>query len=344
MTLDKAGAETLRVAGKIWAYLEASGRYAFNWSHAVAYGGFIAGFEIWDKHYFPEEFLVACMQTLGDINLYIRDARRRKITILPPDVNLSATKFTIEANAVRYGLDTVFGVGPAACRDIMAARPYSSLDDYLVRAGGGTDKAVVYNLICIGAFDSFGDRTEILQQLQRWVASKSLAESTLSNPEKHEKAIQRRLDNRPEQYAIDIPDFSDPKVVYELEKKLVGTFVTVDPMERYVETLDRTAISDPYDVSRFARGDTFIIGGQLTAVRPTVTKKGKTPGASMAHITVSWNEADFRIVCFPETWRSAKTLLQVGSPIACRVGKLDNGCQLLSVERLDWLFDREGIA
>jgi DNA polymerase III subunit alpha len=339
-------AKAEEIAKKIWDSIEAAGRYAFNWSHAVEYGGFTSTWETWLKRYYPQIFLISCMQTdgkKGSINLYIREARRLKINILPPDINKSARKFTIEGNDIRYGLDTVFGVGAAACKDIIAGRPYTSLEDYLITAKGGTDKSVVYNLICIGAFDSFGERAEILQQLQNWRSLLNLAESTLSDPEKYEKVTQRRLANRPDKYVIDIPDFSDPKVVYELEKELVGTYVTVDPMGRYVEVLDRTAIADPADMNQYAKGDNFVIGGQLTSIRPTVTKRGQTPGAQMAHITVAWNEADFRIVCFPEAWRSVRDLMELGAPIACYCSRLDNGCQLLGVERLDYLFDRNGL-
>ena len=77
-----------KVANKIWDSIEASGRYAFNWSHAVGYA-LIATWEVWTKYYYPQEFLVALMATDdGNINRYIREARRREITVLPPDINL----------------------------------------------------------------------------------------------------------------------------------------------------------------------------------------------------------------------------------------------------------------
>jgi DNA polymerase III subunit alpha len=145
-------------------------------------------------------------------------------------------------------------------------------------------------------------------------------------------------------YAVERPDFTDSKVVYEIEKELVGTYVTVDPLHRYLKVIDGCGLRDPIEVNAFAPKTEFIIAGQLTAIRPTVTKKGRNPGQEMAHITVVWNEADFRIVVFPEAWNRTKRLLDVGAPVACRVQRLDSGCCLLTVERLDWLFDRAGIA
>ena len=97
------------------------------------------------------------------------------------------------------------------------------------------------------------------------------------------------------------------------------------------------------DLSAIPRGNEFVIGGQVVGVRPTVTKKGRRPGQEMGMITVMWSEAEFRIVVFPEAWANTKLLLVEGAPVACKVKKLDNGCHLLGVERLDLLFDREGI-
>src|SRR6202000_680589 len=114
----------------------------------------------------------------------------------------------------------------------------------------------------------------------------------------------------PEKYAIVVPDFSDPAVVYDIEKELVGTYVTVDPLERYVSTLDQAALRDPMDIHRYRKGEEFIIGGQLTEVKLLVTKKGRNPGQEMAKITVEWNEADFPIVVFPKVWREVASLLK----------------------------------
>jgi len=335
----------VQIAEKIWANIEAAGRYAFNWSHAVEYGAFISTWEIWLKHYYPQEFLVALLATdAKNTNLYLREARRRGITILPPDVNRSKTKFTIEGDAIRYGIDSVRGIAAVTARHLAKGRPYASFEDYLARAGKAAEKTAVYNLICIGAFDTMGTRDEMLDKLERYRATEDLAISTRNNPELLETVLTRRLTNNPDQYRVKRPDFSNPEVVYEIEKRLVGTFVTVDPMQRYLSTLEPVVLPEPLDMLRYRKGEQFIIGGQLTAVNTTVTKKGRTPGAEMAHATISWNEADFRMTIWPEQWRNTKDLFKVGAPVCATVKKLDNGCCLEHLERLDRLFDREGIA
>ena len=186
-----------------------------------------------------------------------------------------------------------------------------------------------------------GTREDMLHQLMRERAKTGLASSTLNDPEKLEARLAIRLAT--ENYQILIPNFADPKVMYAIEKDLVGTYVTVDPLERYLDTLERTVLRDPFDMLSIPRGEIFNVGGQVTKVVPTVTKKGRTPGAAMAHLTISFNEEDFKVVAFPEAWARAKLLLTEGTVVACKVKKLDHGCALEEVIQLESLFNREGI-
>jgi len=332
-------------AAKIWDSIEASGRYAFNFSHAVGYA-IISTWEIWTKHHYPREFLIALMQTDSDhINKYLREARRWNIPILPPDVNESERKFTISGDGIRYGLDTVRGVGAAVCRSIERARPFHDFNDFLARGGEATGLGAITNLIHIGALECLGDRADLLRQLERHRVLEKVApnkRAKLTEDEKDEIWAEK-VAKYPDTYRIDIPDFSDPAVVYEIEQRLVGTHVTVDPMGRYLQALDAVAIREPTDMSLIPPGNEFIIGGQIAGIRQTVTKKGQNPGQQMAMMVVRWNEADFRIVVFPDAWAGTRRLLSVGAPVACKVKKLDSGCCLQSVERLDLLWKESGL-
>jgi DNA polymerase-3 subunit alpha len=293
---------------KIWASFEAAGSYCFNKSHAIGYAT-IAAWEIWTKHYYPKEFIVSLMQTDSDnINKYVREARKRGIGILPPDINISERKFTLDlnSNGIRYGLDTVYGVGPSAVDDILENRPFVSLDDFLARTTGrgAGKKSVVLNLIKIGAFDSLGDRKSLMEDFC---------------------ASRKDLANTP------IPDFSDEKVVYEIEKELVGNYVTVDPMAKYVNALEAVCIQYPEDMKNFGINDLFYVGGMVTRIRHHKTKGGK----DMAFMALSWNEQEFDVIVFPDSWVSVKNIVSVGVPVACQVIKLENGCCLSTLERLD---------
>ena len=330
-----------QVASRIWASINASARYSFNKSHAVGYG-LVATWEVFAAHHYEPEFLVALMQTDAEaINRYVREARRSNIKILPPDINLSEQKFTLTGDTIRYGIDTVMGVGGAIARDIQKGRPYTGLEDYLTRAGRGTHKNAVVSLIKIGAFDDFGSRADLLQQYQRYRILQSVAErkrATLS-PDQADQIVAQKLTEKPEEWVLEIPDFANDEVVYRIEEELVGTYVTVDPMARYIKALDAVAIRHPEEMSNFTVGDLFVVGGQVTKVKEHPISKGRFKGSLMAFLSITWNEEEFEVVAFPECWRSTSGLIQPGVPVACRVIRTDRGCTLSSVQRLDLLFD-----
>lgn len=331
-----------QIAAKVWASINASARYSFNKSHAVGYG-LVATWEVFAAYHYEPEFLVALMQTDADaVNRYVREARRSGIKILPPDINLSEQKFTLTGDTIRYGIDTVMGVGGAIARDIQKGRPYTSLADYLARAGRGSHKSAVLNLIKIGAFDELGRREDLLRDYQRHRILESVAErkrGTLT-PEQADEIVARKLTERPDEWALEIPDFSDDEVIYRIEEELVGTYVTVDPMDRYIKALDAVAIRHPEEINNFTVGDLFTIGGQVAKIKEHTIAKGRFKGSTMAFLSIMWNEEEFEVVSFPESWRQVSALVTPGVPVACRVIRTERGCSLSSVQRLDLLFDQ----
>lgn len=331
--VDRRAAAT-RTAEKIWTSIEAAGRYAFNWSHAVEYGAFLSSWEVWTKHFFPKEFLVSCMRTDPDgVARYIAECRARGIEVLGPDINASDVRFAIEGDAVRFGLEDVKGVGEAAVKEIIAGRPYRSFESYLRKSGKGGNKAIVYSLALIGAFDSLEGRVSVLRQLGRHRAMSGLSVRTLLDPKKRGKIVEDRLSKN--QYAVDIPDFDDEVTLYHIETQLVGTYLTRDPMEKYDAAIREKAVSTLDAERDITKGMVYFVGGELKEIRPTVTKRGQNPGQEMAQLKVRNGDEEFGVVAFPEAWRRCKSLLNQGSPVLLKVKKLESGGSLVSVERLD---------
>lgn len=309
---DPAAAE--RAARKVWTSINAAGRYAFNKSHAVGYA-LISTWEIWLKHHYGVEFLVALMQTdTGNATKYARDLRRRGVELWPPDVNLSGRKMQITDLGVRYGLDSVRGVGGAAVDDILLQRPFVSFDDFYLRVDPSLAgrKEVVENLLLVGAFDSLGDRTQLVRTWRAYSRDKS-----------------------------PVPNFSDPDVVARTEKELIGHYVTADPMSKYASIIDEVCVKSLAEVHDAANGEVVKIGGQITSVRAVKVKRGREKGRDMAHMTVVWGDEEYDIAVFSDTWASTKPLLKVGAPVICQVLKSERGVHLSLAARLDML-NQEG--
>ena len=62
-------------------------------------------------------------------------------------------------------------------------------------------------------------------------------------------------------------------------------------------------------------------------------------GRKMAFLSMSWNEEEFEVVAFPDTWDRVRALVVPGSPVLCRAKRTDRGATLEGIYRLDLLFD-----
>ena len=162
---------------RIWELVANFSAFGFCKAHAVTYGR-IAYRTVYLKAHHPAAFLVAFLNSdtgYYDARVYVEEARRLGVAILPPDVNRSAREFTLErrgaadAGAIRVGLGRVKGLAQGTLARLLDARaaggPFLSLPDLLERAELRADEAE--RLILVGALDGF-DRTrpEMLWRLR----------------------------------------------------------------------------------------------------------------------------------------------------------------------------------
>ena len=100
----------------------------------------------------------------GKIATAIGKIKSSGVDVAPPDINKSSFTFypDVESNTIRYGLSGITKVGEDLVKAIIDGRPYTSVADLTSRVK--INKAQVINLIKSGAFDSFGDRVQIMRQ------------------------------------------------------------------------------------------------------------------------------------------------------------------------------------
>lgn len=129
-----------RQQNKIYDEMIDFAKYAFNKSHAAAYA-FVSYQTAWLKYYYPVEFMAAlmtsCIDNPGKVAEYILSSRQMGISILPPDINRSEGKFTVDGQAIRYGMAAVKGIGKPVMEAIVEERsangPFRSLKDFAER-------------------------------------------------------------------------------------------------------------------------------------------------------------------------------------------------------------------
>src|SRR5687768_3387262 len=114
-------------ATKIFDLMEYFAGYGFNKSHSTAYA-FLAYQTAYLKANYPKHFAAALLtieaQNTDKLAVYLAECRERGIKVLPPDINRSQLNFSVdkEADAVRFGLTAIKGLGEGAITAVLEAR------------------------------------------------------------------------------------------------------------------------------------------------------------------------------------------------------------------------------
>jgi len=106
-------------------------------------------------------------------------------------------------------------------------------------------------------------------------------------------------------------------------------------MAPYAAMIEAECISHPAEVDDYDTSSLIAIGGELVKVKQHKQRNGK----DMAFLGIRWNEEDFDVVAFADSWEANRAMLQeTGVPVVCEAIKLPGkGCLLSQVIRLDWM-------
>ena len=138
-------------------------KYAFNKSHATAYG-MISYRTAYLKAHHPAEYFSALLTSVLDsaqkLREYIADAAKHGVSVLPPDINSSKSDFSVSDGNIRYGLLAIKNVGRNFAKNVIHEREeggkYKSFEDFVKRlASSDINKRTLESLIKCGVFDSF---------------------------------------------------------------------------------------------------------------------------------------------------------------------------------------------
>ena len=158
-----------KVAEEVFEQLAAFAAYGFCKAHAAAYA--VLSYQtLWLKCHYPAEFFAAVLsnQPMGYYppRVLVAEARRSGVTVLPPDVNKSCRRYTVEDGAIRVSLGQVKGITGEAMASIISRRekrPFTSLRDFVLRVEAA--RPVLENLVKVGALDDFSSRGAMLAEI-----------------------------------------------------------------------------------------------------------------------------------------------------------------------------------
>lgn len=161
------------VATEVYELILKFASYGFNKAHSVAYAMISYKMAYLKAHYpayFMRGLLDLSIGSSSSTKAYIYEAKKNRIEILKPDINLSDKNYTICEGKIRYPLYNIKNVGITASEAILEERkkgPFKDIYDFVKRTySKAVNTQTLTSLIMAGCFDSLGmNRKTLLTNL-----------------------------------------------------------------------------------------------------------------------------------------------------------------------------------
>ena len=313
-----------QVAQSIYDEIVDFANYAFNKAHAVCYA--VVSYQTaYLKCHWPRQYMAALMTSVLDsatkISGYIAECKELKIPVLPPDINRSDDPFTVEGDAIRFGLGAVKNVGHGLIRGIVSKReeggPFRSLEDLLQRMGEGElNKRAVENFIKCGAMDCFGHhRSELLAVFDQMMDSVA---STRKRNLDGQMGLFTMLEDTDAAVSLPIPKMPErPKAeLMAMEKETTGIYISGHPMDDYRRYLKGTHVIGIGQLmndeeGRYQDEQIVSVAGIVQGVKMKTTRNNSV----MAYVTVEDDTAAIEMLAFSNVLGQYGGYLREGEPV-----------------------------
>lgn len=311
-------------ANKIYDEMISFAKYAFNKSHSAAYS-LVAIQTAFLKYYFKEEYmanlLTSIMGNSSKVYLYISEAKRLGIKIVPPNINKSKRRFVASENEIVFGLSAIKNVGENLIDLIVNLRKeknFKSFKDFLERIEANDptvlNKKALESLIKAGVFDCLGyKRSELM------AVHETALQSIHDNEKVNLKGQMNLLDlNQNKEEIID--DIKFPPVneyknkqKLKLEKEVLGFYISDHPLnslgnnlKNYVNfTTEILSELRPVDLDKFDN-KSVRMAGIITNKSETMTKKSTL----MAFCSLEDMSGSIEMIIFPNIYKDVKNIIE----------------------------------
>jgi len=325
---------------KLWSLIEPFAAYGFNKAHAASYGK-VAYQTAYMKANYPVEYLAALLTAdSGDtdaIAVFVAEAKRMQVPVLPPDVNESGTVFTVvgeNKDTIRFGLSSIKNFGDGISEAIISERkahgPFASLSDFLSRVGSkNLNRKSLESLIKCGALDSLAPdesgRGTLLESIEKLLAFHR--EATAVAPQ---DSLFGALIAPP---PLILPKGSPTSLLDKLawEKELLGIYVSGHPLDAHETVTKKAHLTIQKIKEEPQQSQPFILPLLVGVVRPILTKSGE----KMAFVTVEDTTDSIETVIFTKLFKEHAAILVPGTCILAK-GKVSirNGETTLAIDEL----------
>ena len=349
----KVGGATEEIANKFWDQLLDFANYCFNKSHAACYA-LVAYWTAYLKTYYPDAFMAALMTAdmrwTDRLAIEMTECKRMGLRVLGPDINESYSDFATvgTTGTVRFGIAAIKGMGKALAEEVIAERDangkFKSVCDFAKRVSSSKfNKKSWESAIKTGCFDSFGDRSDLLYNLEKIQAYGNKMQKDASNGQTDLFGAMGAAVEIPEVEITPAPTKYSDKEQLMWERDLMGLYISAHPLDKY-EAYFQEQTMPISEIKPNIDGATVIVGGIITNVRSLVTKSG----SKMAFVKIEDKISEIEVIVFPKTFEQvgAKLVQDAVVKVTGRVNATDrDGNKVdeakINAEQIDVITDEE---
>ncbi|MDO5095293.1 MAG: DNA polymerase III subunit alpha [Peptostreptococcaceae bacterium] len=299
------------IANKIYDEMIDFAKYAFNKSHAAGYA-VLAYQTQYLKTYYPQEFMCALMTSVmgntDKVVQYIKECNDLGIKVLPPDVNKSFKRFSVEGDNIRFALSAIKNVGEGAVQNIITNRErfgeFTSLQNFIKRMRDkDINKRLLESMIRAGAFDSLGvNRATLMGNMEKiWDSMSSERRNNIEGQVSLFDNAQMESDE-----TIAMTDFEDfaMNIKLNMEKEVLGMYVSGHPLAEFSAKLSKFAshntmmfreMEEDYAHYQHEDNKSISFGGLISSKSYKTTRNNDM----MVFLTLEDEYGDIEVIVFP---------------------------------------------
>ncbi|QUH18710.1 helix-hairpin-helix domain-containing protein [Alkaliphilus sp. B6464] len=264
--------------------------------------------------------MTSVMGNTSKVVQYIQDCKKQGIEVLPPSINKSEAKFTVEGEGIRFALGAVKNVGIGMINSLVNTRQisgdFTNFLDFCQRVESkDINKRAVESLIKCGSFDAMGaNRAQLLSSYE-----------TIMDSIQQEK--RRKIDGQIDLFQINeeidvsinqinlpnIKEFNE-KIRLSMEKEVVGIYISGHPLSEFEKELENIVTVNSYELSQamdnledstLKDGQSIVVGGMITEVNTKITRNNQL----MAFIVLEDLFGTIECIVFPKTFKYYNNLV-----------------------------------
>jgi DNA polymerase-3 subunit alpha len=343
---------TKKKAEALWHDFEAHAGYSFNRSHAVAYS-MLSYYTAWLKFYYPLEFMFSILKNENDKDArteYLIESKRLGLKVLLPHINESDLYFSLQKDAIRFGLAEIKFISDNIANKIVDSRPYKDYHHFVSVAstkGSGINSRAISSLNAIGAA-AFKDNLRSGNEKDNYYEYLGIPTFNLEGIPPRVKAQARPIEEfddlgsfvmfgmvkgikRGTGWArVEIVDETGSIGLFHNEQTQIEVgqmyFILVgdNRIARYIKVSDIDPSSNDMFVDYLYRKEYDLEEDEYIVVNftPYTTKAGKT----MSHIVLSNRDKVLtRAIAFPTMYKMTLAKMREGMKCKVVLSKLDDG-------------------